>query len=422
MTEQFLFYIWQYRLFDQQNLRTTTGETIQVLKPGELNSNAGPDFTNALIKIGDTTWAGNVEIHINASDWDAHKHSGNSNYDTIILHLVLDSDRIIHRKDGEAIPTLELKQKLNWGVYENYTSLLKSRQWIPCGADIARVPDLNRNLWLERLLIERMERKATEIAAYLLLNNNNLEEAFYFQLAKNFGFKVNSLPFEMLAKSTPLQVIAKHRSSLFQLEALLFGQAGLLDDEAEDDYTEQLQTEYHFLKSKFNLSPIPGHLWKFLRLRPVNFPSVRIAQFAALVHQSNALLSKISEAAKMEDLEDLFNVSTSPYWETHYRFGKPSQQRKKTLGKMAFENIVINSVVSMMFLLSKHRNDESYAERAMLFLEKISAENNTILSGFDSLGINAGNAAQGQSLIELKNNYCSKKLCLECGIGKWLLK
>ena len=236
MTEKFLFYIWQFRLFNQQDLKTTSGEGLQIIKPGELNPHAGPDFKNSLIRLEKTTWAGNIEIHINASDWNLHQHSEDENYDNIILYVVFNNDRIILRKSGEPIPVLELKNRVDWNIWENYRQLLQSSQWIPCSGSFMKVDSVLIDAWLQRLAIARMERKSSEIENYSQLNRNDLSESFYFLLAKNFGFYVNSLPFEMLAKSLPLQVIGKHRSSLFQLEALLFGQAGMLEENIDDLY------------------------------------------------------------------------------------------------------------------------------------------------------------------------------------------
>ena len=421
MTERFLFYLWQFRLFNQESLKTSTGEELIIVKPGELNSHAGPDFRNGLIKLGQTTWAGNIEIHINASDWNLHQHTGDENYDNIILHVVLDNDRIILRKNGEPIPTLELKNRVDWKIWENYRQLLQSRQWIPCSKDFAQAEPLVLKMWVQRLAINRIERKAGEIETYLNLTKNNLDESFYYLLAKNFGFFLNSLPFEMLAKSVPLSIIGKHRSSLFQIEALLFGQAGLLEDALEDPYYNSLQKEYAFLQNKFKLQALPGHLWKFLRLRPSNFPTLRIAQFAAMLHQTDRLLSQLSEASTIQTIEAIFQIQPSAYWSTHYRFGKEAKVRPKQLGETAIQSILINTVVPMLFELNKQQLGDQLQEKAIQLLEETQAEDNSITRGFAAIGFKAENAVQSQGLIQLTHNFCEKRKCLECSIGNHLL-
>ena len=421
MTERFLFYLWQFRLFNQDSLRTSTGEELQILKPGELNSHAGPDFRNALLKLGNTIWAGNVEIHIKASDWDLHKHTGDENYDNIILHVVLDSDRIIHRKSGEPIPCLELKNRVDWTMWDHYKQLLQSRQWIPCSNDFSQANESLRSFWLQRLTINRMERKALEVEISLKLNNNNLEEAFYWLLARNFGFHVNGVPFELMAKSLPWLVIAKHRNSLFQLEALVFGQAGLLEDALKDEYYLNLQKEYRFLQHKFDLHPIQGHVWKFLRLRPGNFPTLRLAQFAAVLHQSDRLLSQMVHSESLAEISQVFKVKPSEYWKTHYRFGKLSKTPGNQLGEAAIQSILINSVVPMLFLVNKQHLGQRLQEKALRLLEQTPEENNEVSRGFESIGFKPNNAFDSQALLELKSEFCDKRRCLDCGIGAALL-
>ena len=421
MTERFLFYLWQFRLFNLENLKTCTGEELFIIKPGELNSHSGPDFRNGLIKLGQTTWAGNIEIHINASDWNLHQHTGDENYDNIILHVVLDNDRIILRKNGEPIPTLELKNRVDWRIWENYRQLLQSRQWIPCSKDFAQAEPLVLKMWIQRLSINRMERKAGEIESYLNLTKNKLDESFYYLLAKNFGFFVNSLPFEMLAKSVPLSIIGKHSSSLFQIEALFFGQAGLLEEDLEDPYYTSLQKEYAFLQNKFNLQAMPGHLWKFLRLRPSNFPTLRIAQFAALLHQTDRLLSQVAEATSIQTIKEIFKIQPSAYWLSHYRFGKGAKERPKQLGESAIQSILINTVVPMLFELNKQQLGHQLQEKAIQLLEETQAEDNALTRGFEAIGFKSENALQSQGLIELKQNFCERRKCLECSVGNHLL-
>lgn len=420
MTEAFLHYIWKYKAFDFSRLKTLEGEHIHVIKTGEHNRNAGPDFFNARIKIGDTVWAGNIEIHLKTSDWNKHAHTGKDNYDNLILHVVYEHDREIIQR-GKPVATAELKNLIPQKLTGNYTALMNAKQWIPCANQLKSIAGITLNNWKERLLVERLERKAKTISPLLTLNKNNLEETFYIHLARNFGMKINALPFELLAKSLPNSFLGKHKNSLFQIEALLFGQSGLLKKEFKDNYPNQLKKEYVFLQKKFSLKPVEGHLWKFLRLRPVNFPTVRIAQLAQLIHRSSGLFSKMMEAESAAELQKLLDVESSEYWETHYVFDKVSPARKKRLGSIAANNIIINTVVPFLFVYAQQRGKEEYKDKALALLEQLRAEKNNITVKFAELGIIPENAADSQSLLEMKNEYCAKKKCLNCGIGTSIL-
>lgn len=422
MNEEFLHHIWKFRLFDQLDLKTTAGELVEIEKPGEHNFDAGPDFFNGKIKVGDTLWAGNIEVHINASDWKKHFHQNDKAYDNIILHVVNNADVQLYRASGEAIPTLEINDRIGKKLYQNYQNFKSSSDWIPCEKQIASVPELIINSTLDRLLLERLERKSKTITDRLALNNNNWEETFYQLLARNFGFKTNSEPFELLAKSLPSKMLAKHKNNLLQIEALLFGQAGLLDKHFEDKYPQTLQNEYIFLKQKFKLNSLDGHLWKFLRLRPVNFPSVRIAQFANLIFHSSHLFSKMIEAEKFEDLKILLNVNVSEYWETHYVLDRSSKKKMKHLGDEAINNILINTIIPFLFVYGKQKAEEKYVDRALDFLEHIDGESNSIISKWESLKLPIKTSYSTQALLQLKNEYCSHKKCLSCSIGNYLLK
>jgi hypothetical protein len=422
MTEEFLHHIWKFKLFDQQNLRTTSGEVVEILKAGVHNFDAGPDFFNAQLKVGETLWAGNVEIHINASDWKRHFHQQDKAYNNIVLHIVYNADEPIYRASGEAIPTIEIKERIDKKLYQNYLNFKSNTDWIPCEKQIAEVPSIIINSTLDKLLLERLERKAQSIADSLKLNNNNWEETFYQYLARNFGFKTNAMPFELLAKSLSLLVLAKHKSSLLQIEAMLFGQAGMLNEHLEDKYPQALQNEYVFLKQKFQLNPVDTHLWKFLRLRPVNFPSVRIAQFANLIFNSTHLFSKIIETESLDFLKLLMNVDVSEYWQTHYMFDKVSKNKSKHLGEDSLNNIVINTIVTFLFVYGKQKDDQKYVDRALAFLEQTEGENNSIINKWESLKLPVKNAYSTQALLQLKNEYCNGKKCLSCNIGTYLIK
>ena len=331
MKEEFLQFIWKYRLYNKAELQSTHNENIEIINEGLHNCDSGPDFFNAKIKIRDTVWAGNVEVHINSSDWYVHKHHQDKAYDNVILQVVYNHDKEVCRTNGQLIPTLELKfdQKL----LSNYDSLISQETWVPCQKEIDRVDSFTMQNWLEKLTIEMLEDKSIRIKELLAQTNNSWQEAFYIQVARNFGFKLNADPFEQLAKSLPLKTLAKHKSNLFQIEALLFGQAGFLTEELGDDYYLHLKKEYDYLRKKFKLRALEKHLWKFLRSRPGNFPSIRIAQFATLVYNSTALFSKVLETKTMKEFDALFKVNPSEYWNTHYQFNKESVKKSKTLGK-----------------------------------------------------------------------------------------
>ncbi|MBK5286819.1 MAG: DUF2851 family protein [Bacteroidia bacterium] len=421
MSEDFIHFIWKQSLFDKNNLETTQGEKISVLHPGLYNIDAGPDFFNAKIKIGKTIWAGNVEIHLRSSDWEKHFHHKDKEYDNIILHVVIEDDAEIKRKDKTPIPTLALKNRIEKNHINNYEKLINSRNKIPCENQISSVGKFVVEHWLERMLVERLERKSTDIFRILKQNKNNWEDTFYHLLAKNFGFKLNAQPFEELARATPLGVLAKHKNNLPQVEALLFGQAGILDKKFKDEYPTSLKREYDFLNAKFKFEKQVTAAWKFLRLRPSNFPTLRISQFAQLVHCSSHLFSKTLDCEKINQLRKLFDVSASDYWNTHYVFEKKTVSRQKNLGASAMDNIIINTVVPLIFSYGMFRSEEQFKERALRFLEQLSPEKNSIITKWESLGIKAGNSFRSQALLELMNEYCSLKKCLHCGIGNKLI-
>ena len=422
MTEEFLHHIWKFRLFDQLELKTTEGEAINIEKPGDHNFDAGPDFFNGKIKVGKTLWAGNIEVHINASDWKKHFHQHDKAYDNIILHVVNNADIKLYRSSGEEIPTIEIKGRIHRKLFQNYLDFKSSSDWIPCEKQISSVPALILNNTIDKLLLERLERKSHAILNSLSLNNNNWEETFYQLLARNFGFKTNAEPFELLAKSLPSLTLAKHKNNLLQIEALLFGQAGMLDQHYNDKYVLALQNEYAFLKQKYRLQPVENHLWKFLRLRPVNFPTIRIAQFAGLVFNSSHLFSRILEEENEKSLRAILNVTVSEYWETHFMLDRSSKKRGKHLGDEGIDNIFINTVVPFLFVYGKQKGDERYVARALSLLENIKGESNAIISKWASLKVCTEKAYSTQGLLQLKNEYCSRKRCLNCAIGNYLLK
>lgn len=421
-SEDFLHYIWTFKLFNTQELKTVQNEPITILKSGQHNTDAGPDFFNAQIKIGETIWAGNVEIHINSSDWIKHHHEIDNAYNNVILHVVYQHDKEIKNANGNTISTLELKNLIDHKLISNYKQLIGSKNWIACNTQLKQVDQFVVQNWLERLVFERLERKSTEIAQTLLLNKNDWEETFYQVLFKYFGLKVNSEPFHLLAKNTPLKIVEKHRN-LFVIEALLFGQTGFLVDEKYDEYFQRLKKEYHFLQSKFSLTPLDKSLWKLLRLRPANFPTIRIAQLAYLLSNEPRIFSKILAIDSVKELQQLFSLTASSYWNNHYQFGVEQKvSLQKRTGKLMIDSLIVNVVVPMLFVYASSKQDEELKNKAVRFLEELKAEKNSIILNFEKLGIKSKNALQSQALIELKTNFCSQKKCLHCSIGNHLLK
>lgn len=420
ITERLLQFIWQFQYFNKSELTTTTGEPVQIIFPGQYNTNQGPDFSDAKIKIGKTTWAGTAELHIKTSDWKKHNHQGDKNYDNVILHVVWEEDTA---PDEVAynIPVLELKNRVSKILLQRYEELMNSSSFIPCEKSIHSVRDITWKSWKDRLLAERLMRKAKTAETFLQQTNYHWEETFWWMLARNFGMKVNADAFEAMARSIPVNVLAKHKSQIHQLEALLFGQAGLLDGKFAEDYPKLLQREYKFLKEKYKLKPIhqPVH---FLRMRPGNFPTIRLAQLAALISESAHLFSKIKEAKTVKELSNWFDVTANDYWHYHYRFDETAAFKKKKLGAAMIDNIIINTIAPVLFAYGSYHDEQKYKEKALKWLEQTAAESNSITKGFQQLGIENKNAFDSQALIELKNEYCNKKRCLDCGVGNAILK
>lgn len=419
MKESILHYIWQQKLFVSSDMMTTDGEQIEVIDVGKLNIDAGPDFFNAKIKIGNTLWAGNVEIHLQSSDWFKHNHQDNKAYDSVILHIVKKSDAEVYRTDGEKIPQVELN--FSKQIETDYIQLISEQKWIPCADKIKFVPEIFIQSWKNTLLVERLEQKMEAIVNLLNANNQHWEEAFYITLARNFGFGTNSQAFEQLAKATPLSALGKHKNNLFQLEAILFGQSGLLDNSFKDEYVEKLKKEYEFLAAKFDLKPLKASQWKLLRLRPDNFPHVRIAQFAALIHSSSKLFSKVLEKPELDYLNKVFDLKPSEYWQTHYTFASESTKKSKSLGQQSKNILYINTVIPFLFCYESQKGNQEMKDKALELLEAIPEERNSIITGWKSLGLTVKTAYDSQALLQLKKNYCDDKKCLRCRIGHKVL-
>lgn len=419
--ETLLHYVWKYKLYYPESLITTDGTPISVIDCGIHNTDAGPDFFNAKIKIEDTIWVGNVEMHSYSSDWFRHKHQSDKAYNSVILHVIENPDQeYILTESGRTLPQLILS--IPDHIKENSHFLLNKDHSIPCFERISEIPEIFLTDWKNALLVERLERKTTGILKLLDDYQSDWNEAFYITLARNFGFGINNDAFERLARSLPFKFILKHNYSITQVEALLFGQAGLLDNNLEDDYFNSLKKEYQFLKQKFNLQSIPGHIFRNLRIRPANSPHIKIAQLAELIHTQEHLFSKIFETEDMMELRNLFLTNLHPYWLTHYKFGKMSPARKeKKLGMEAQNIILINTVVPILFTYGKKKKQFEWMERAIRLLETIRPENNSISYAYSGAGIKIHHAGDSQSLIQLKSEYCDKKKCIFCRIGHKLL-
>lgn len=416
MTEDFLHFIWKYGLFDRNSLVTDCKENVEIIRLGEHNADAGPDFLNARIKIDQTVWAGNVEIHVRSSDWKRHNHQANKAFDNVILQVVYQYDLPAVRTSQEHIPTVELKFENR--LFESYRNLLGNTGRIPCRDKIDRIDPVIFECWLHTLAIERLQQKNESISLLLAQNKNDWEEAFYVFLARSFGFGINSTPFELLARSIPLKCLARHKGNLFQIEALLFGQAGFLDLPAETDrYYTAARKEYAHLQRKYRLKPIEKHLWKFLRIHPQNFPTVRIGQLASLINQSSHLFSKMIECEKIEELYQIYSTETSEYWKTHYNFDKLSAKKTKRLGMESINIIIINAVIPFLFAYGTLYGIEKLKTRAIEWLENIPPERNRIVNHWADLGFHPSSAFYSQGLLELTNHYCKRKRCLACSIG-----
>ena len=418
--EQLLHYVWKYRLYGAASLQTTEGVALSVIDPGIANRDAGPDFFNAKIVVDGTLWAGSVEIHDRASDWLRHHHDQDKAYDGVILHVVGVADMPIARTNGEPIPMLVLP--VPSAVREQIDWLLSKELPISCLPRIQEIDSVHITGWMDVLLCERLERKATDLLQWLDQYQGDWNEVFYISLTRSLGFGVNNDAFERLARSLPFRCIQKQRFSQSQVESMLFGQAGMLTESYPDEYYRLLQREYAFLRYKFGLNPLDESVFKQLRLRPRSFPQLKIAQLAALWYQCENLFSKILEANTPGEVKSFFRLQPSDYWQTHYQFGHPSQPSTKWLGDRARDILLINTVVPVFFAYGKHHKQTAYCDRASRLLESIQPERNHIVTAFQQGGIAVRNAGDTQALIQLKREYCEKRKCLYCRIGFRLLK
>ncbi|WP_310300959.1 DUF2851 family protein [Flavobacterium aquidurense] len=421
MREDFLHYLWKFKKFETLNLKTTTNEQITIIKTGDYLQLSGPDFFNAQIRIGDQKWAGNVEIHLKSSDWYVHHHEKDPAYENVILHVVWEHDTEIFSKNNSEIPVLVLKDYVPSEIINNYNSLISPKTWIPCEKQIAQVEEFVFKNWQERLFFERLERKSKFIYELLTETNSDWEYVLFCLLAKNFGLNTNGETFLKIAKSVPFSIIRKESFEVENLEALIFGNSGLLDCIKEDVYFKDLKIRYFYLLNKYQLEKVYTEPLQFFKHRPDNFPTIRLSQLASLYSKHHNLFSKVINLKSVKDVYSLFNVSTSLYWENHYQFDKVSPKKSKLLSSSFIDLLIVNTIIPLQFAYS-NRMGESNSEDLIEFMTEVTPEKNSIISKFESFGIIPKNAFETQTLLQLKNEYCNNNACLQCAIGMELLK
>lgn len=421
MKEDFLHYLWKFKKFDTLNLQTTNKEQIIIINSGNHLELAGPDFFNAQIKIDDQKWAGNVEIHLKASDWYLHHHEKDKAYENVILHVVWEYDTDIYRQNNTEIPVLILKDYVAPETILNYNKLKSPKSWIYCENQIAQVHQFIFNNWLERLFFERLERKSQDILKLLEETNQDWEAVLFCLLAKNFGLNSNGNAFLQMARAIPFSVIRKESFDGENLEALLFGSAGLLENDKEDVYFNDLKFKYFYLIHKYRIEKKYTDPVLFFKLRPDNFPTIRLSQLAQLYHQHQNLFSKIIGLKSVKRIYEIFQVSSSAYWKNHYQFDKESKVKQKTLSKSFIDLMIINTIIPLQFTYAKSKGDTA-SEDLISLLDEVSPENNALIDKFSSFGIKARNAFETQALLQLKSQYCDRSSCMKCAVGTELLK
>lgn len=423
--EQLLHYTWKHKLYPLKELTTSDGQRVEIVDPGLHNRNAGPDFFNAKIRIGSTMWVGNVEIHDKSSDWYQHGHDKDSRYDNVVLHVAAELDTEVMKSNGEYVPQLQLSVPED--VMQHYDELQRTDEYPPCYKVIPHLSALIIHSWMAALQTERLEQKTEAIRKRAELCNGSWEDAYFVTLARNYGFGINGEVFEQWAYNIPLNAVAHHRDDLFQIEAIFMGQAGLLEldsipeyyqkDALNDGYFAKLRNEYQYLAHKFSMKPIDFKLWRFLRLRPQNFPHIRISQLANLYYQQKAGLSQLIECETLDELKQVLKSQVTPYWETHYTFGSTSPKNEKHLSYGSINLLMINTAIPMLFAYGRHTTKEVLCDKAFDFLEQLKAENNHIIRMWQQVGLPVKTAGDSQALIQLKKEYCDKKECLRCRFG-----
>jgi hypothetical protein len=421
MKEDFLHYLWKNKKFNFTNLISTNKEEIVILNSGMYLQKEGPDFFNAQIIVGEQKWAGNVEIHIKSSDWYLHHHEVDSNYENVILHVVWEHDAEIFRKNNTKIPVLELQNFVSKNEIDKYLELTKLKSWIYCENSLKEVDTFVLSKWQERLYLERLEKKVLPIEKFLQENENDWEATLFAFLLKGFGLNINGDVFFQIANVVPFSIIRKERYNINNLEALLFGFANLLNDKQEDVYYRLLQENWNYLKVKYKLENNLFETVHFFKLRPDNFPTIRLAQIAMLYHLQENLFTKIISDNNNKELYNLFNLEVSDYWKIHYLFDKLSTMKQKRLSKKFIDLLVINVLVPIQFVYAK-KQGKDVLENCINILSELPNESNAIISKFSTFGVKSDSAFNSQALLHLKNEYCNSKKCLNCDIGLSLLK
>ncbi|MBS1634423.1 MAG: DUF2851 family protein [Bacteroidetes bacterium] len=422
MTEALLHHIWKFKLFNTSQFQGTQHEQIEIVDPGFHNSDSGPDFFSARIRIDGLLMIGNVEIHLKTSDWLKHHHQNDPAYDNLLVHAVFEHDVELQQNKANRVAVLELRPYISSSTLHRYSLIATNPNPICCGTGITSVPSITWNSWLNRMAVSRIEEKVDYIEHLYRFTAHDFEETLYILLARNFGFKTNAAPFELLAKQLPLKTIRKHLDHPLVVEALLFGTAGFLEEPYEEEYPRLLQNEFEFLKHKYQILPMKKELWKFMRLRPANFPPLRLAQLAAVFVKNESFFHLLETKPDIQTIRRFFNAQLHPYWHTHFKPGNLSVEKPKSIGNSSVSSIIINTIVPYLFFLSRHHQQESYIEYGLDLLSDLEPEKNMKTAGYEALGARINNALESQAVIHLHDNFCTAKRCLECSVAGFLLK
>jgi hypothetical protein len=422
MKEAFIHYLWRTRRFSRTDLKTTTGATLDILQFGNYNIGDGPDFSEGRIRLADTVWAGHIEMHLKSSDWHHHRHQFDPGYDNVVLHVVWEDDEPVLNARGNALPTLVLKDLVDPILIDRYEALAANEHAIPCEDRLSEVPDLVLNGWIERMNLQRLERKTNELHELLASKKSDWDAAFFHQVARCLGLPLNAGAMDMLMEKLPLSLLQRYRTDITALEALLLGTAGFLEEDFLDEYPRQLQREFKHLAHKHGLTTLPRSVWNFRGLRPASFPQIRLVQLAAILKGEPRLFDSVLETTSAKELLKMFSHEPSPYWKTHYLLDRPSKPKRKVIGKASGQTILINAISPFLFLYGRLQGKSTLEDNALALLESLPAERNRYIEQWKSLGIVAENAAESQALLTLRANYCQPRRCLECAIGHCLLK
>jgi len=421
ISEKLLHYIWKNQWFHKENLKTVHKQTVSIINQGFLHQDAGPDFKQAIIKIDDVTWAGNIEIHIRSSDWYRHEHQNNKKYDSVILHVVYEHDQEVFISQNILLPTLELQPLLSSQLLLRYNQLMHSPLPLPCEAYIENIPSLTMQSFFDRLVLDRLTRRQMQIFEILHTFSEDWEQTLFYNLCQSFGFKTNAPAFEILGKALPYKILMKHVNSHLQVSALIFGQAGMLDEELEDPYYQSLQNEYLYLKAKYKLIPIDVKCWNLLRLRPHNFPCIRLAQLGEVIFNHPDLFEKVTTYQNLAYFQNILVNKPHDYWKTHYYFGKASREREKIMGERSFQLLLINTLIPFLYSYGVFRGNVKLQEYAMQLLELLPCEENHITKKYQQIGFRTQHAGESQALLELHHEYCGKKKCIDCVLGQQVM-